>query len=57
MTIDFSINGLYARAVSIKMSTSQPTPNTVQNQRKFIDLVMRIELTRAILMPRFSNFL
>ena len=32
-------------------------PNTVQNKSKLIDLVKRIELTRAILMPRFSNFL
>ena len=39
------------------MSTSQRTPNTIQNWSQLIDLVMRIELTRAILMPRFSNFL
>ena len=35
-------------------------PNTVQNWSKIcklIDLVIRIELTRTILMPRFSNFL
>ena len=47
----------YARAVSLNMPTSQWTPNTVQNESKLIDLVMRIELTQAILMPRFSNSL
>ena len=31
-------------------------PNTVQNQSKLIDLVIRIKLTRAILMPRLSQF-
>ena len=45
-----------ARAVSLKKSTSQRTTNTIQNYSKLIYLVMRIELTRAILMPRFSNF-
>ena len=32
-------------------------PNTVQNESKLIDLVIRIKLTRVISMPRFSNFL
>ena len=45
-----------ARAVSLKISTSQRTPNTIQNYSKLIDLVMRIQLTRTILIPRFSNF-
>ena len=47
-------------ASSTKTSTSQRTLSTVQikvNNWKSIDLVMRIELTRAILMTRFSNFL
>ena len=38
-----------ARAVSLKVSTSQQTPYTVQNLSKLIDFVIRIELTRAIL--------
>ena len=43
----------FARAVVLKMSTSQlSNPNTILNYSKFIDLVMRIELTRAILLPR-----
>ena len=37
-----------ARAVSLKMSTSQRTHNTIENYSQFIDLVMIIELTRAI---------
>ena len=32
-------------------------PNTLQNYSKLIDLVVRIELTRAILMQRIFNFL
>ena len=32
-------------------------PNTVQNLSKLMDIVIRIELTGAILMARFSNFL
>ena len=32
-------------------------PNTVQNESKLIALVTRIELTRAILMLLFSDFL
>ena len=44
-----------ARAVSLKISTSQLTPNTIQNKSKFRDLVMRIELILPILIPRFSN--
>ena len=35
----------YAWAVSLKMSTSQWTPNTEQNLSKLIDLVKRIEIT------------
>ena len=55
--IDFSILMDYARTVSLNMSTSQRTPDTIQKYRKLIDLVMRMQKTRAILMPRFSNFL
>ena len=44
--IDFSING----PISLKMSTSQRTPKQVQNLSKLLNMVMRIELTRAILM-------
>ena len=41
----------YARAIGLKMLTLQRTPgNTLQNESKLIDLVMRIELTRTILM-------
>ena len=52
----------WALAVSLKMSTSQRTPNTVQNFKKInnyklIDLLMRIELTPANLMIPFSDFL
>ena len=46
--------------VSLKMSTSQHTHNSEQikaNNCKSIDLVIIIELTRAILMPGFANFL
>ena len=45
-----------ARAISLKMLTSQRTNNTAQNQSKLIDLATQIELIRAILMPLFSNF-
>ena len=38
------------------MSTSQQTPNTVQNQIILIHLVMRIELTQAILIPQIVKF-
>ena len=48
---------MYSQAVSLKMSKSQRPPKTVQNESKLIDLVTRIVLTRAMLMPRFSNFL
>ena len=53
LTIDFSINGLCTE----NRLRSQFTPNTVQNKIELINLVIRIELTRSILMPRFSNFL
>ena len=49
-----------ALAVSLKMSTSQRTLNTVKskvNNCKLINLVIRIEFTRTILIPLFSNFL
>ena len=39
-------------------SQRTPTPYKIKvNKCKLIDLVLRIELTRAILKPRFSNFL
>ena len=38
------------------MIISQGTYNTVQNLSKLIDLVIKIKLNRAILMPRFSDF-
>ena len=51
----------WALPVSLKMSTSQRIPNTVYkikvNNCKLINLVIRRELTRAILMPRFLNLL
>ena len=47
----------YARAVSLKMSTSLWTSSTIQNKSKLINMVMRIELTRETLMRLFSNFL
>ena len=52
LIIDFSINGLCTENLPVTTD-----PNTVQNYSKLIDLVIRIELTRAILMPRSSNFL
>ena len=39
-----------------KSSSNKTDPNTVENYR-LIDLVIRIEFTRAILMLRLSNFL
>ena len=44
-----------ARAVSFKMSTSHRTPTPVRNESKFIDLMMRIELTGAVLLSRLSD--
>ena len=39
-------------------SQRTPTPYKIKvNNCKLIDLVIRIELPRAILMPRFSNYL
>ena len=62
--IDWSYHRLlylmnWALAVSLKLSTSQRTPNTVLkvNNCKFIDLVTKIRLTPAILMPLLWNFL
>ena len=52
-TIDFSINRLCAE----NRLGSQRTPNTVENKSKLIVFVIRIELTRTYIMPRFSNFL
>ena len=47
LSIDFSIDGPCTENCPI----SQRTPNIL------IDLVIKIELTRAIFLPRFSNFL
>ena len=43
-----------------KIAFNYNAPNTGENRGNYcksIDLVIRIELTQAILMPRFSNFL
>ena len=56
--IDFTINGLSTE--NRLRSQRTPTPYTklkLVNNCKLRDLVIRIELTLAILMPRFSNFL
>ena len=56
VTIDFSINGQCT--VNRLRSQRIQTPYTIKvNNCKLIDLVIRIEQTRAILMSRFSNFL
>ena len=52
--VDFSINGLSTE----NRLRSQRTPTSYKikvNNCKLIDLVIRIELIRAILMPWFSN--
>ena len=54
--IDFSINGLSKE----NLLRSQRTPKSYKikvNNCKLINLVKRIELTGAVLMPRFSIFL
>ena len=56
VTIDFSINGLITENRLVSQRTPTPYKIKVDNC-KFIDLVIKIELTRAILIPRFSNFL
>ena len=54
--IDFSINGL--RTENWLRSQLTPTPNKINViNRKLIDSLIRMELTREISMPRFSNFL
>ena len=53
---DFSINGLNAENHIRSQRTKNPYKIKLNNC-KFIDLVPRIRLTRAILMLRFSNFL
>ena len=55
-SIDLSINGLYTENRIRSQRTSQPYKIKVNNF-KLIDLVIRVELTQAILMLRFSNFL
>ena len=52
---DFSINGLCTQ--NRLRRQRNPTPYKIKvNNCKFIDFVIRIEITRAILMPRFSDF-
>ena len=54
-TIYFSINGLFTE--NRLRSQRTPTPHKIKVKKcKLIDLVIRSELTQAILMPRFSNF-
>ena len=54
--MDFSINGLSTENRLRPQRT--PIPYKIKvNNCKLIDLVIRIEITREILMPRFSNFL
>ena len=48
---------LYKRTMHGKSPSITKDPNTVQKYSKLIDLVMKIELTLAILMSRFSNVL
>ena len=55
-TIDFSINGLSTE--NRLRSQRTPTPYKIKaNNCKLTDLVIKIELTGAISMPYFSNFL
>ena len=55
-TIDFSINGICTE--NRLRSQRTPTPYTINvNNSRLIDFVIRTELTRAILMSRFSNCL
>ena len=54
--IDFSINGLSTE--NGLRSQRTPIPYKIKvNNCILVELVVRIELTRAILMPRFSHFL
>ena len=54
--IDFSINGQSTQ--NRLRSQRTPTPYKIKvNNSKFIYLVIRIELSRSILMLRFSHFL
>ena len=46
----------YARAVSLKMSASQRTPNTGQNWSKLIDLVMQLEQLNATIFKFSQKF-
>ena len=53
--IDFSINELWRE--NCLRSQQTPTPCKIKaNNCKLIDLVIRIKLTRTILMSRFSKF-
>ena len=42
---------LYKWTMHGKSSSITTDPNIIQNYSKLIDLVMRVELTQAILMP------
>ena len=54
--IDFSINGLCKENRLRSLRTKTPYKIKVKNC-KLINLVIGINLTRAITMPRFSNFM
>ena len=56
MIIDFSINGLSTENWLRSQRTTAPYKIKVHNC-KLVDLVIRIELTRYFLIPRFPNFL
>ena len=53
--IDFSINGLRTGGL-FKNVIITTDPNTAQNSSQLIDLVIRIELTRAISMKTILKF-
>ena len=55
--IDFSINKLSTETRLRSQRSPAPYKINVNNCKLLIDLVIRIELNRAILVPRFSNSL
>ena len=46
-----------ALAISFKILTLERTSTKVQNKSKVIDLAIRMELTRSILLPQLSGLL
>ena len=54
--IDVCMNALSTKNRLLSQRTTTPYKNKINNC-KLINLVISIELARAILMPRFSNFL